>query len=183
MATSFECFKEISLIMGNYYQSVYNVENVDKYVGSVDTKTWRLTTQFPHCRSSWEHKVAYWCDHNVNVLKWGFECVLIPYVGMDNKRHKYIVDFYVELKQRNGNVSKQLWEVKPLKDGPIIINGSFNYSNKPKPPKTRHKKAMKNYMYAMKQYITNCKKWQAVESFCKTRGMKFKVITEKDLIV
>ena len=165
----------------SFYQSVYRIKNLDKYIGSIDTKTWQLTQRPPHTRSSWEYRVCTWCDSNVNVLKWGFECVLIPYIGMDNRRHKYIVDFYVEVKKRDGSIGKQLWEVKPLKDGPTIVNGKWSYLNRPTPPKRKSKKAMKNYMYSMRQYITNCKKWQAVESFCKVRCMEFKVVTENDV--
>ena len=48
---------------------------------------------------------------------------------------------------------------------------------KPKPPK----KKTKSYMRESFEYIKNQAKWQAAKSYCDDKGMKFKLITEKDL--
>ena len=48
---------------------------------------------------------------------------------------------------------------------------------RPKPPK----KKTKSYMRESFEYIKNQAKWQAAKSYCDDNGMKFKLITEKDL--
>jgi len=49
--------------------------------------------------------------------------------------------------------------------------------SKPKTPK----KKTKSYMRESFEYIKNQAKWSAAKSFCEDKGMKFKIITEKDL--
>jgi len=52
------------------------------------------------CRSSWERKFCYWCDHNENILEWGSEEFWIPYRSpVDNKVHRYFPDFIVKVKE------------------------------------------------------------------------------------
>ena len=39
------------------------------------------------------------CDLNPDVLKWGSEETVIPYVSpLDNKIHRYFVDFYIQVR-------------------------------------------------------------------------------------
>ena len=62
-------------------------------------------------RSSWETMFANWCDKNPAVIKWKSEENIIPYrCPTDGKIHRYFVDFYVELKNKEGNLVSFLAE-------------------------------------------------------------------------
>jgi len=57
-----------------------------------------------------------WCDTNTSVLEWGSETMIIPYKSpVDNKIHRYFVDFYIRVKDRHNTISKYLVEIKPEK--------------------------------------------------------------------
>lgn len=163
---------------GNWVHGEYIVQNIEKYLGTGNP----IKLQNPCFRSSWEKRCCYFLDTNINVTRWGYEIIHVPYIGIDGKTHKYITDFYLEIIDRNGELKRSIWEVKPAKDGPSWMNGKWCFDNKPKKPKTNHKKALKNYMYAMKQYVTNTKKWTSVINYCKANGMTFKIITEKTVM-
>ena len=75
-----------------YKQGVYNPVNRPKYIG----------VHTPVYRSSWELKFFQWCDKNINVLEWGSESTIVPYVSpLDNRVHRYYVDGAVALKEGN----------------------------------------------------------------------------------
>ncbi len=108
-----------------------------------------------------------WCDTSPSVLEWGSETIVIPYKSpVDNKVHRYYVDFYIKVRDKNGNITKYLIEIKPEK---------FT-----KPP-DRPKKQTKKFIDEVFLYGTNQAKWKAAEEFCIERNMKFMVLTEKDL--
>lgn len=158
--------------MSKSYKGIYKIKNKKKYIGKQD----------PIYRSSWESRVCYFLDHNPNVVRWGYEIISIPYTSIDNKIHTYILDFYAEMKTKDGKIEKYLLEVKPQKDGPIIDqNGNFVFPNKPKKPKINNRKSLKNYMYNMSMYMKNYKKWLAAQAYCKSNGLKFKIITENSI--
>ena len=57
-----------------------------------------------------------WADLNENILAWGSENIIIPYLNpLDGKVHRYFVDNYIVFKDRNGNKNKFLIEIKPSK--------------------------------------------------------------------
>jgi hypothetical protein len=119
------------------------------------------------CRSSWERKFCYWCDHNENILEWGSEEFWIPYVSpIDNRVHRYYPDFIIKVKEKIGDIKTYIIEVKPKKQ-----------TVKPK-PKSR---ITKSFMYEAKTYAVNQAKWKAADEFCKDRLIEFKVITEDEL--
>lgn len=147
---------------GNYYQGVYTVKNTEKYIGN----------KMPKFRSSWESRLCYYMDNNDNVLRWGYENVIIPYrFSVDGKIHKYIIDFYAEIKDKNGDIKKYLIEVKPL-----------SQTKPPRKPKNKNKKAVKRYLYEQNQYIKNTDKWTTVQNFCKNNNLEFKILTEKTIL-
>ena len=50
----------------------------------------------------------------INVLEWGSEEVIIPYVlPWDGRVHRYFPDFYMKVKQASGTTKKFIIEVKP----------------------------------------------------------------------
>ena len=71
------------------YKGRYRVQNPKKYRGNLSEVVYR---------SSWELKFMKWCDTNSSVLEWGSETTVIPYKSpVDNKIHRYFVDFYIKL--------------------------------------------------------------------------------------
>lgn len=108
-----------------------------------------------------------WCDSNPSVLEWGSETVIIPYRSpVDNNIHRYFVDFYIKIKDKDNKVLKYLIEIKPEK---------FT-----KPPPIPQKKT-KSFIQEVFNYGINQSKWEAASSFCKDRGWQFLVLTERDL--
>lgn len=140
------------------YKGRYRVLNSTKYKGNLDEITYR---------SSWELKFMKWCDFNPSVLEWGSEVAVIPYKSpVDNKIHRYFVDFYLKIKDKTGKVTKYLVEIKPER-----------FTKPPDIPKKQTKKFIDEVFL----YGTNQAKWKAADEFCIDRGMKFLVLTEKDL--
>jgi len=120
-------------------------------------------------RSSWELKFMKYCDERATVLEWGSEEIVIPYRSpLDNRIHRYFVDFYVKIKDSNNNITKYLIEIKPKKQ---TVE-----------PKISNRKT-KSYIYEVTEYVKNQAKWSAAEDFCRDRNWKFMILTEKELKV
>ena len=67
-------------------------------------------------RSLWERKFMNYCDLNENVLEWGSEEIALPYRSpLDNRIHRYFPDFYIKVRESNGQIQKYIIEVKPKK--------------------------------------------------------------------
>jgi hypothetical protein len=108
-----------------------------------------------------------WCDSNNSVQEWGSETVIVPYISpLDKKVHRYFVDFYIKVMDKNGGLQKYLIEIKPER---------FT-----KPPTIPARKT-KAFIDEVFQYGVNEAKWKAAFEFCQDRNMKFMVLTEKDL--
>ena len=118
-------------------------------------------------RSSWEYKFMRFCDLNNNIIKVNSEGMIIPYYSpVDNKMHKYYMDFMVE------TTSGKIWlvEVKPR-----------NQRFPPKPPKNSTEKSAINHEKAIKTYVVNQAKWEATEILCEEKGWTFIIIDETHL--
>lgn len=141
----------------NYHQGIYVLKNPEKYVGNTTNVTYR---------SSWEKKVMIWADTHSSVLKWNSEECIIPYLSpVDNKMHRYFVDFTVMIRDRNGNIRKYLVEVKP--------------KAQTLPPKKR--KRTKQYIEELQTYAVNQAKWEAATRVCEKSGYTFMILTEEHL--
>jgi hypothetical protein len=118
-------------------------------------------------RSLWELKFMKYCDLNQNILEWGSEEIALPYLSpLDNRIHRYFPDFYIKVKESNGQIKKYMIEVKPKKQ-----------TIEPVPQKKR----TKGYIYEVMEYAKNQAKWKAAKEFCEDRQWIFKVITEDEL--
>ena len=118
-------------------------------------------------RSLLERKFMVYCDLNENILEWQSEEFCIPYRSpIDNKVHRYFPDFYIKVKEYNGQIKKYIIEIKPKKQ---TIE-----------PQVKKRKT-KSYIYEVYEYAKNQAKWKAAEEFCKDRMWGFKVLTEEDL--
>jgi len=144
----------------NTLKGKYIPRNVSKYRGDYKNIIYR---------SSWELKFMKYCDLNKSILEWGSEEIVIPYRSpLDNRVHRYFVDFYIKVKDINGNLQKYLIEVKPKKQT--------------REPKVQ-KKMTKRYIYEVTEYAKNQAKWTAAKEFCDDRNYKFMLITEDELKV
>jgi hypothetical protein len=117
-------------------------------------------------RSSWERVFMIWCDKNPNVLRWASEEVVVPYISpLDNQKHRYFVDFFVEyIDGKTGEKKQKLVEIKPRAQR--------------LEPKNRNGKS---YRGAVETYVVNQAKWKAAEIYAKAHGMEFVVLDEYDL--
>lgn len=146
------------MIYTKTYKGKFRSKNPAKYKGDIGNIVYR---------SSWELRFMKWCDENDAVQEWGSETVIVPYVSpLDKKVHRYFVDFYIKIKDKNNRIQKYLIEIKPER---------FT-----KPPDIPARKTRK-FIDEVFQYGVNEAKWKAAFEFCQDRNMKFMVLTEKDL--
>lgn len=116
------------------------------------------------CRSSWEYRMCEWLDYNSKVTEWSSENHRIPYFDpVNNKKRIYYPDYYVCFKGGKRFIA----EVKPTKDCRL--------------PKKRGGKSDRTMAIREQTFLINKAKFNAAKEYCKKIGMKFVVITEKDL--
>ena len=141
--------------MSKFYQGKYKPNNPQKYKGDLNNIIYR---------SGWELKFFRWCDTNPNVIKWAAEETIIPYINeIDQSKHRYFVDAYIEYRDKQGQIQKKLIEIKPYKQT--------------QPPSKRSKR----YREEMITYITNQSKWKYAKKFAERRGIGFMILTERQL--
>ena len=142
----------------HYKQGFFRPTNPKKYIGDPTNIVYR---------SGWEKNVMDWADTNTNVIRWASEEVVIPYVSpIDNRTHRYYVDFYVEAVGRDGETRKMLLEVKP--------------DAQTQEPKRQQRKT-KRYITEVMTWGVNQAKWKAAENYCQEKGWEFRLITEREL--
>lgn len=137
-----------------FKQGVYNIRHPEKYVGDPSKIVFR---------SSWELEMNKFLDNNPNVLRWSSEEVAIPYVKPTTGRvHRYYPDYWIEYKDKHGNLIQELIEVKPM--------SQVDISKKKR--KTDYEKIT---------YAINIAKWTAAQQFCEKHNIKFSILTENQL--
>ena len=118
-------------------------------------------------RSSYELRFMKWCDLNDSIICWNSEEIVVPYISpVDNKLHRYFVDFTIKIKTKTGEIKVYLIEVKP-----------FKFTQEPQPPKRRSRQFLNEVM----QWGVNQAKWKAASAFAKQQGWEFMLVTERDL--
>jgi hypothetical protein len=114
--------------------------------------------------SSWELEAHSFFDNNTRVLRWSSEGIAIPYIKpTDGKIHKYYPDYYVEYRDKDGNIKKELMELKPIEQT--------------KSPRKNHK----YYLCEQVTFAVNKAKWAAAEEWCRQHGIMFRIITAKSV--
>jgi len=145
--------------MRQYYQGRYKVKNYQKYKGDPTNVIYR---------SSWELKFLKYCDDNENILEFGSEEIVVPYMSpLDGKVHRYFPDFYIKVRDKSGQIKKYLIEIKPKKQ----VLG----------PPQNPKRKTKNWINEVHEYAKNQAKWKAAKEYCADRLLEFKILTEDDL--
>jgi len=118
-------------------------------------------------RSQWEHFFMVWCDKRESVLEWGSEEIIIPYRSpVDNKMHRYFVDFYVKMRKKDGSIKKYWIEIKP-----------YRFTQKPEIPKRKTPQFMTEVM----NWGVNQAKWEAAREYAQALNCQFIVLTEHEL--
>ena len=135
-----------------FRQGYYTPVNPEKYAGDV-TKIRYM--------SSWELEFDKFLDNNPNILRWASECVPIPYIKpTDGRVHKYYPDYWVEYRNRDGQIIQEIIEIKPA-----------NQVQLGRRPST----------YQQLTHAVNMAKWESCKKFCDARGIVFRVLTENEL--
>jgi hypothetical protein len=143
------------------YKGYFKPRNPQKYRGDSNNIIYR---------SRWECVLMERFDKDPQVLSWGSEEVVIPYRSpVDGKLHRYFVDFVVTVINKQGIKETSLIEVKPLAQTrpPVLKEGTNPRSRK--------------YINEVFTWGVNEAKWKAATEYCKNRGWKFIIITEKEL--
>jgi|TARA_B110000977_G_scaffold70655_1_gene95905 hypothetical protein len=135
-----------------YASGKFTPKHAEKYVGK----------KSPTYRSSWEFHFMKFCDENPAIQAWASEAVKIPYRNPLTGRHTiYVPDFFIQYKTKKGKNMVELIEVKP-----------DNQTTMENAGKSKHNQA---------HAILNAAKWEAARAYCKSKGISFRVITEKDM--
>ncbi len=143
------------------YKGRYKPKNPSKYDGDPTNIIYR---------SLLERRFMVYCDMNSTILKWSSEEVVVPYVSpVDNRWHRYFVDFWVQYRDSNGNLKSSLIEVKP-----------FSQTKEPKRLEGG-KKPTRRFLNEVMTWGVNQAKWKAATEYCHDRKWDFKILTEKDL--
>ncbi len=149
----------------------YTVRFPEKYIG----------LKPPIYRSSWELKFFDALDNNPNVLKWGSECLEIPYYNVVKRSQSiYLPDIFCTLRQTSGEMKQFLVEIKPFK--------MCARPNNPKPPKivtaktlAKYEKAKKRHESDLATYLVNAYKWEAAMAWCNRHRVTFIQATEQNV--
>ena len=144
-----------------FKQGKYNPINKEKYIGK----------STPIYRSGWELKCFLTLDKNPAVIKWGSENIILPYIDPTRNytQHQYVVDLFFEALDPEGKLIKYLVEVKPYKET--------------QPPVITKRKKQETIAYESVTYARNMAKWQSAVKFAKSKGWRFLIWTEKQLII
>lgn len=135
-----------------FSQSIYQVKNLEKYVGS----------KLPYCRSSWETTFCLFCDNNPSIEQWASEPIKIPYRDpLTGKPTVYVPDFLISYVDKHMKKHAELIEIKPANQ-------------------MLREKVGKN-PYNQAQYVKNMAKWAAAAKWAQQQGIKFRVINEHDI--
>lgn len=152
--------------MGRFKQGVFKPKNPRKYCGiKYNQRTGESEITF---RSSYEQAFMQWCDMHPSVLEWSSEEVIIKYFNPVKQREaRYIMDFYVKYKDKNGKIHEEIIEVKPY--------------SQTIPPKKTKKKKQSTILKENTDWMVNTSKWQQAKIYAQQRGWRFRIITEQEI--
>lgn len=134
-----------------YDQGKYTCKNPGKYFGK----------HTPTYRSGWELVFMRMCDGHPSVIGWASEGHAIPYRNPFTGKHtRYVPDFMIVYQNKKGEKRMEMVEIKPSTQSSLTE------------AKSRTDKAA---------VALNHAKWTAANEWCKRKGIKFRIITEKEI--
>lgn len=137
--------------MSKYAQGKYLVKNPEKYMGK----------RAPTYRSSWEYTFASFCDNNPAIVQWTSEGLQIPYRNPVSGRNTiYVPDFLIVYLDKRQQRHTELIEIKPSRES--TFESAKTYRDK-------------------LSVAVNMAKWAAADAWCRTKGIRFRVLTEADI--
>ena len=140
------------------YKGFFKPKNPSRYKGDPTNIIYR---------SSWELKLMSYLDVHPDIIEWSSEEFCIPYISpIDNKIHRYFVDFQIQVRDKSGSLQTYLIEIKPEKQT--------------KPP-AKQQKVTKKYLQEVLEWGKNEAKWKAAEEYANDRKWKFIILTENEL--
>jgi hypothetical protein len=135
----------------NYANGKFQIKNTEKYIGRGN----------PTYRSGWEFSFMQFCDNNPAILQWASESINIPYKNpFTGKNTIYVPDFLIIYVDANQKKHAEVIEIKPSTETTL---------ESAKSPRDRAYVAL------------NMAKWQAAAAWCKNQGLRFRVVTEKEI--
>lgn len=87
-----------------FKQGYYYPKNMNKFKGKLPYAVYRSGLELDYFRI---------LDTNPNVIEWGSEEIVVPYV-LDGRWHKYYIDLYVKFRVGD-KIKKFIIELKPFK--------------------------------------------------------------------
>ena len=102
------------------------------------------------------------CDEHPSVAQWASEAIKIPYRHPFTGKHTiYVPDFFIVYVDKKGKQKVELIEVKPA-----------NQTIKEKVGRSKTNQAA---------WVVNQAKWGAAQSWCKQKGIFFRIVNEDDI--
>jgi hypothetical protein len=140
------------------YKGKFKPQNYQKYKGDPTNIVYR---------SLLERRFMVYCDEKEWVLEWSSEEIVVPYKSpIDNRWHRYFVDFWIKYRDRNQKIRTLLIEVKPEAQTRVPV---------------KKEKITRRFLSEVKTWGVNQAKWKAATEYCLDRNWEFKILTEKDL--
>jgi hypothetical protein len=140
------------------YKGKFKPKNYQKYKGDPTNIVYR---------SLLERRFMVYCDEKPWVLEWSSEEIIVPYKSpIDNRWHRYFVDFWIKYRKSNNEIKTLLIEIKP--------------DSQTRPP-TKKDKVTRRFLTEVQTWGINQAKWKAAFEYCLDRNWEFKILTEKDL--
>lgn len=137
---------------------------LDEYMQSTLQKDGQYCIQY---KSALERIAFCYADLNPKVQKFSVEPFSIQYIKpTDGRVHQYFVDMYIEFITGD----KFIAEIK-----------SYSETVMPQAPKSKSPNAILRYKEQLETYLVNTAKWKAAREFAASRGLKFIILTEKEL--
>ena len=134
-----------------YQQGAFTCKNPGKYFGK----------HTPRYRSSWELVFMRMCDDHPSVIGWASEVHSIPYRNPFTGKHTvYVPDFLIVYQNKKGEKRMEMVEIKPSTQSSLTEAKSKN---------------------DQASVALNNAKWTAANEWCRRKGIKFRVVTEKEI--
>jgi hypothetical protein len=140
------------------YKGKFKPRNYQKYKGDPTNIVYR---------SLLERRFMVYCDEKPWVLEWSSEEIVVPYKSpIDNRWHRYFVDFWIKYRKSNNEIKTLLIEIKP--------------DSQTRQP-VKKEKVTRRFLTEVQTWGINQAKWKAASEYCLDRNWEFKILTEKDL--